>query len=282
MNTPGEDASITAWLRRGTGQLATTSGSAHLDAEILLATLLHKPRSFLLACGEQPLQADIIARYQSWLARRGAGEPLAYITGRREFWSLPLRVTPAVLVPRPESELLVQRALALLPDAQAEIADLGTGSGAIALACARERPHWRITATDISTAALEVAAANADSLALPNVQFVQGEWFKPLTDRRFQLLLSNPPYVGAGDPALAELRFEPHAALASGADGMDALRLICAGAPQHLLPGGWLVLEHGAAQAAALAALLVAHGFAHVRCHTDLAGLDRVTEAQWP
>lgn len=276
-----ENNSLAAWLQRGALQLRDHSDSARLDAELLLAHLLQKPRSFLLANGGQPLEEILAKRFLSWLARRGRGEPLAYITGEREFWSMTLSVTPAVLVPRPETELLVERALHLLPDQAAEVADLGTGSGAVALACARERPHWHITATDISAAALQMASANARRLALHKVSFMQGSWFEPLGERRFAMLLSNPPYVGAADPALAgNLRFEPAIALGSGVDGLDALRLICAGARAHLEPGGWLVLEHGSMQAAAVAALLVSHGYAHVRCHPDLAGLDRVTEAQ--
>lgn len=282
MHSPRQENSLAGWLRFAVRQLQGCSDSAQLDAEVLLATLLQKPRAHLIAFGEAPLPPALAQRYQSWLARRAGGEPLAYITGQREFWSLPLRVTPAVLVPRPETELLVQRALELWPEPVAEVADLGTGSGAIALACASERPDWRITATDISAAALEVATANARWLQLDHVQFVQGSWFEPLGQRRFQLLLSNPPYVSADDPALASLRFEPAVALGSGSDGLEALRQICSQARGHLQPGGWLVLEHGATQAAALATLLVSHGYAHVRCHPDLAGLDRVTEAQWP
>lgn len=282
MHPPRQEDSLAGWLRLAVQQLQERSDSAQLDAEVLLATLLQKPRSYLIAFGEAPLPQLLAQRYQSWLVRRANGEPLAYITGQREFWSLPLQVTPAVLVPRPETELVVQRALDLWSGPVAEVVDLGTGSGAIALACASERPEWRITATDISAAALEVAAANARRLQLNNVQFVQGRWCEPLGQRRFQLLLSNPPYVSADDPALAALRFEPAVALGSGSDGLDALRQICNQARAHLQPGGWLVLEHGAMQAAALAALLVSQGYAHVRCHPDLAGLDRVTEAQWP
>ncbi len=281
MHPPRQEDSLAGWLHFAVRQLQDRSDSAQLDAEVLLATLLQKPRAHLIAFGETPLPPALAQRYQAWLARRAGGEPLAYITGQREFWSLPLQVTPAVLVPRPETELLVQRALELWPEPVAEVADLGTGSGAIALACASERPDWHITATDISAAALEVASANARWLQLDHVQFVQGSWFEPLGQRRFQLLLSNPPYVSADDPALASLRFEPAVALGSGSDGLEALRQICSQARGHLQPGGWLVLEHGATQAAALAALLVSHGYAHVRCHSDLAGLDRVTEAQW-
>jgi release factor glutamine methyltransferase len=256
--------------------------SAQLDAELLLAHQLQLSRSFVQAHSERLLNVEAVAQYRELVQRRVAGEPIAYITGHREFWSLPLEVSPAVLIPRPETELVVERGLYLLENSQATVADLGTGSGAIALACAHERPQWRVFATDISAAALAVARRNAEALQLQNVEFLEGSWCTPLHDRRFELLLSNPPYIASGDPALldAGLRHEPPAALASGDDGFDALREIVATARQYLAPGGWLVLEHGATQATALAKMLVDAGYAHVRCHADLAGRERVTEAQ--
>jgi release factor glutamine methyltransferase len=256
--------------------------SAALDAQLLLAHALQRPRSWLLAHADATLDSAARAAFAALLARRVAGEPLAYITGRREFWSLVLAVNSAVLVPRPETELLVERALALLHKARARVADLGTGSGAIALALASERPDWQLTAIDQSSAALAVAAANARELGLRNLRWLASDWFAALAGERFDLLVSNPPYIAESDPALLDLalQHEPRAALSSGPEGLDALRAIIAGAAAQLLPEGWVLLEHGATQAAAVATMLVAQGFTHVRCHADLAGLPRVTEAQ--
>ena len=256
--------------------------SALLDAQLLLAHAMGRSRSWLLAHAEDTLDTDVARKFAALVARRAAGEPLAYVVGYREFWSLSLRITPAVLVPRPETELLVERALALLPAAAAAVADLGTGSGAVALALAVERPLWCLTATDNSVAALGVAAGNARALGLGNVRFVAGDWLHPLRGERYALIASNPPYIGAGDPALLDpaLQHEPQVALCSGPGGLDALATIIAAAPDCLQPQGWLLLEHGADQAPAVASMLVAQGYAHVRCHTDLAGQPRVTEAQ--
>lgn len=260
------------------------------EAQRLLAALLGRSRGWLLAHELHPLAPGEGERYAGWIARRARGEPYAYITGEREFWSLPLRVTPAVLVPRPETELLVERALALLPSQappgapQPRVADLGTGSGAIALALAHERPRWQVTATDRSAAALEVARGNAQRLDLGRVRFLQGDWLAPLAGERLDLLASNPPYIAADDPALADpaLRHEPMGALASGPDGLEDLRTLIAAAPGHLVPGGWLLLEHGATQGEAVCALFASQGWTRVRCHVDLAGKPRVSEACWP
>jgi release factor glutamine methyltransferase len=259
-------------------------GSPRLDAELLLAHVLGVGRSALFAHADDPLEDAAVARFEALIARRAAGEPLAYITGEREFWTLTLSLTPDVLVPRPETELLIERALALQDAAPAAVADLGTGSGAIALALAHERPRWRILATDRSAAALAVARANAARLGSANVEFLRGEWCAPLGARRFALIVSNPPYIAAHDPALADpaLRHEPAGALSPGPTGLEALAAIATQARAHLEPGGHLLLEHGAGQRESLARLLVSLGYAHVRSHPDLAGLDRVTEARSP
>ena len=258
--------------------------TAALDAELLLARALGVGRARLRSHGEEAVAPDAVARFLALIERRAAGEPVAYVLGRKDFWTLELTVSPAVLVPRPETELLVERALALHPDGQARAADLGTGSGAIALALASARPRWRIVATDISAAALAVARANATALGLERVEMVQGDWLSCLSGRTFDLVLSNPPYVAAGDPALGqpELMREPQLALVAAEDGLAALRAIIGAAPAHLAPGGWLLLEHGATQAAAVAGALVARGFAQVRSHRDLAHRERMTEGQWP
>jgi release factor glutamine methyltransferase len=255
-----------------------------LDAELLLAHALAVGRARLRSHGEEVPAADAAARFLALIDRRAAGEPIAYILGRKDFWTLELTVNPAVLVPRPETELLVERALALHPGDEARAADLGTGSGAIALALASARPRWRIVATDISAAALAVARVNALALRLERTELVQGDWLTCLPGRTFHLLLSNPPYVAADDPALRvrELMREPRLALVAAEDGLAALHTIIRAAHAHLEPGGWLLLEHGAMQAAAVAGALVARGFAQVRSHRDLAGRERMTEGQWP
>jgi release factor glutamine methyltransferase len=253
------------------------------DAELLLAAALGISRTHLLV-DVRPVPLETAAKFVTWSQRRAAGEPMAYLLGRREFWSLDLEVTPAVLVPRPETELLVERVLALVDEPHARVADLGTGSGAIALAVASEKRGWKILATDISPAALAVARGNARRLAIINIEWLEGDWFAPLADLRFDAIASNPPYVAGDDPVLAGdgLRHEPPGALTPGGDGFSALATLIEGAPRHLVSGGWLMLEHGASQGELLRERLVARGFAHVRSHRDLAGHERVTEGQWP
>lgn len=254
------------------------AGTARLDAELLLAQVLQKPRSWLYAHADDALAEDRIAAFDALLARRIAGEPVAYLVGTRGFWSLDLAVTPAVLVPRPETELLVELALSRIPqDVEVDIADLGTGSGAIALTLAHERPHARVLATDASADALAVARGNAQRLGLANVRFAQGDWCAALGEARFDLIASNPPYIAVGDPHLLDLRFEPELALSSGPDGLDAIRTIVRDAPTHLKSGGWLLFEHGFEQGDAARALLLAAGYAEVFTHTDLEGRDRVS-----
>ena len=253
---------------------------ARLDAELLLAHALGVSRARLYAWPEDEPDTVQRAAFERLVEAREQGEPIAYLTGRREFWSLELRVTPHVLIPRHETELLVELALERIPrDRAFRIADLGTGSGAIALALARERPLARVTATDASATALDVARGNAERLGVGNVGFAAGDWYAALGDARFDLIVSNPPYVAADDAHLAQgdLRFEPASALASGADGLDAIRHIVAGAPAHLVDGGALLLEHGFDQSVRVRALLDAAGFVDVRSVRDAAGHERVT-----
>ncbi len=281
---------VAALLAAGTQRLSEMllardpGATPALDAELLLAHALEVGRARLRSHPEEVPAAGAAARFLALIERRAAGEPVAYILGRKGFWTLELSISPAVLVPRPETELLVERALSLHSDGDARVADLGTGSGAIALALASARPRWQIVATDVSAEALAVARANAAALGLPRVEMLQGDWLTCLRGRTFHLLLSNPPYVAADDPALRapELMREPRLALVAAQDGLAALCAIVLHAPDHLEPGGWLLLEHGAAQAAAVAGALVARGFAQVRSHRDLAGRERMTEGQWP
>ena len=250
------------------------------DAELLLAHVLGRSRSWLYAHGDDELPADAAARFDLLLARRAAGEPIAYLTGRRGFWRFDLQVSAATLIPRPETELLVELALARLPaDHAARIADLGTGSGAIALALAYERCNAQVIATDASADALTAARANAAALELGNLEFRQGDWFVPLAGERFDLIASNPPYIAEADAHLdqGDLRFEPRDALASGADGLDAIRRIARDAPAHLLPGAWLLIEHGWEQGAPVRALLQDAGLVEVATARDLEQRDRVS-----
>lgn len=261
----------------------TDSDSPQLDAELLLAHALGTGRSHLRAHPEAVLDASQAQRYAELVEARRRGEPIAYLTGEREFWSLQIKVTPATLIPRPETELLVEQTIGLVPAAaEWQLLDLGTGSGAIALALAKERPRCRVTAVDLSAEALAVARANADALHIRNVELLQGDWFSPLAGRRFQLIVSNPPYVGSHDPHLTkgDLRFEPKQALASGSDGLDDIRRIVSAAPSHLHPGGYLLLEHGHAQGAAVRSLLQAAGFMDARSVRDLAGHERISLAR--
>jgi release factor glutamine methyltransferase len=261
---------------------ATQRGVAALDAQLLLQHLTRQSRAQLLAFDEAAVDATTAALFRAAAERRAAGEPLAYITGIREFWSLPLVVTPAVLIPRPETELLVELCLARLDASPRLVADLGTGSGAIALALASERAEWMLIGTDASVAALEVAAINRERLGIQNLALRAGSWCAALPAERFDALVSNPPYVAPDHPALQELTHEPQTALTAGADGYADLFHIAAAARSHLKPGGLLLLEHGAGQARLLQQELVSLGYADIACHRDLAGLDRVTAAIWP
>lgn len=255
------------------------------DAQVLLAHALGRDRGWLYAHGGDSVGAGEQARFATLLARRQAGEPVAYLRGRQGFWTLDLAVTPDTLIPRPDTERLVELALERLPSGEPlRLADLGTGSGAIALALASERPLAQVDAVDASTAALAVAGANARSAGLGNVEFHAGHWFEPLAGRRYDLVASNPPYIATGDPHLGrgDLRHEPPMALASGADGLDALRCIARAAPAHLRPGGWLLLEHGHDQGPAVRALLREAGFHAVATARDLEQRDRVGLGRLP
>ncbi len=270
-------STITQTLQSGVRALDRHSDSPRLDAELLLGRLLKMSRAALMAHGEQPVPDASERLYAGLIEARARGAPVAYLTGTREFWSLPLGVTPAVLVPRPETELLVELALAVA-DPACSVLDLGTGSGAIALALAAERPGWRITAVDIMASALEVARQNARDLSIPRIDWRLGSWFEPVAGERFHLIVANPPYIAAGDPALDQLRAEPAIALAAGPSGLEALAAIIAAAPPHLHERGRLILEHGSDQAPAVAALLERHGFAAVHTHLDFSGKPRATQ----
>lgn len=278
----GENTTDAQRIDRSLAAAAAAIGGedARADAEILLAHLLSRPRAWLYAHGDEAVPPELAARFAALLQRRAAGEPVAYLVGRREFWSLELEVSPDTLVPRPETELLVELALERLPmGAPADVVDLGTGSGAIALAVARERPRARVTAVDASAPALAVAQRNAVRLSLGHVRFLRSDWFSAVRDESYDLVLSNPPYLATDDPHLREssLPFEPQLALASGSDGLDALRLICAQSPAHLRAGGWLLFEHGVAQGEAARALLQAADFDRVQSWRDLEGRERVS-----
>jgi release factor glutamine methyltransferase len=262
-------STVAELLRSGARALEGQSDSPRLDAELLLGLLLGLSRSGLVAHDHDRVAADRVLAFVGLIDRRLSGSPIAYLTGIREFWSLELDVTPAVLVPRPETELAVELALELLPPrrvpagAPYSVLDLGTGSGAIALALAADRPEWRLTGVDISPSALKVAAGNSRKLGLSHI-----DW---------RLGVANPPYVAAGDPALGKLAAEPDIALAAGPTGLEALSAIVRGAAAHLQPESWLVLEHGADQAPDVAQLLERHGFSRIRAYSDFSGKPRVT-----
>ena len=260
------------------------SPTPRLDAELLLAQALGKSRGYLHTWPEREPEASQLERFQAALARRRAGEPVAYILGRQGFWSLDLDVASHTLIPRPDTELLVETALALLPATALQVLDLGTGTGAIALALACERPAWQVTGVDRVAEAVALAQGNGTRLQLANARFAESCWFSALAGQRFQLIVSNPPYIAAADPHLSQgdVRFEPSSALVAGVDGLDDIRLIIEQAPEHLLAGGWLLLEHGFDQAEAVRELLVQRGFAAVDSRRDLGGHQRISLGQWP
>lgn len=277
------DSSITVAQAIGTAanQLHPHVDAARLEAELLLSHLLGKSRSWLITWSDTRLDDQQLQHFSDLVNKRIQGVPIAQLTGEREFWSLPLRVTADTLIPRPETELLVETCLDLYPaENSITVADLGTGSGAIALAIATERPAWCILATDKSHQALDVAIHNAETLQIDNIQLLQGDWFDALpANIRVEVLLSNPPYIPMNDPHLqqGDLRFEPRTALASGDDGLDAIRLIISKASDYLEPGGYLLLEHGYNQGSAVRRLMHQSALGEINTLTDLAGHERVT-----
>jgi release factor glutamine methyltransferase len=276
--TQGTTRTLAAALREGAGLLP--GEDARSEAELLLAHALGRDRGWLYAHSRDALEPEISARYAAMLQARANGEPVAYLLGRREFWSLPLEVGPAVLVPRPETELLVELALERLPvAAPARVLDLGTGSGAIALALAHERPRAQVTAVDASAPALALAQRNAARLGLGALRLLRSDWFSALAGEAFELVVSNPPYLADDDPHLREgdLRFEPAGALSCGPRGDEAMRAICAQAPAHLVAGGWLLFEHGLGQGEVARALLSENRFVEVQTWRDLEGRERVS-----
>jgi len=271
------------WLKQAVAALQG-GDSPKRDAEILLGHVTGKSRSWLVAFGETELLPEQLTRLDALLARRVQGEPVAHLIGEREFWSLPLRVSDATLIPRPDTEVLVEQALARLPAAPSRILDLGTGTGAIALALASERPDCEVLGVDRIEAAVALAQSNADRLAIPNAAFALSHWFDALPAARFDLIVSNPPYIDACDQHLSQgdVRFEPRSALVADEAGLADLRLLIAQAPQWLAPGGWLLLEHGWQQDAAVRALMQQHDFLQVATVNDYGGNPRVTLGRIP
>lgn len=271
------------WLKTATLRL-THSDSAKRDAEILLGFVTGRARTYLLAFGETLLTAEQAEQLAVLLARRERGEPVAYLVGEREFWSLPLSVSPATLIPRPDTECLVELALERLPATPCAILDLGTGTGAIALALASERPDCQVTGIDLQPAAVALAQHNAQKLAINNARFLQGDWFTPVAGQQFALIASNPPYIDEADPHLeqGDVRFEPGSALVAAQQGLADLAAIVEQAAGYLQPQGWLLLEHGWQQGGNVRMLLNVAGFIAVATHRDYGGNDRVTLGQKP
>ena len=281
MPSTTETISIAAAIAEATNRLSASSDSARLDAEILVARSIGMPRSYLFAHPEDELDEMSLQRLDETLQRRSDGIPLAYITGSKEFWSLDLQVSPATLVPRPETELLVELALREIPrNAEWQILDLGTGSGAIAVAIASERPACEVTAVDASADALLIAQQNVRHLDLPNVSCLQGDWTAPVADRIFNVIVSNPPYVAAGDAALEALKAEPNMALVSGGDGLDSIRQLAQDCQSIIANDGLLILEHGNDQQVAVAEVLANNSWRDIACVDDYAGKPRMTSAR--
>ena len=272
-------------LPRTVSAALAVSGLVPLESKLLLAHVLGRDRAWLAAHGDAPLDSAHARTYDALVRRRAAGEPIAYITGRREFFGLDFEITPDVLIPRPETELLVDLALRwLTAEAPARVLDLGCGSGAVALAIAHQRPSASVHGTDVSPQAVALARRNAQRLAIPNASFLESDWFERVPRERFALIVGNPPYVAGNDPHLDEgdVRFEPKEALVSGSDGLYALRAIVAGAPAYLGSGAYLALEHGHDQASAVRSLLRAAALREVASERDLSGIERVSYSRAP
>lgn len=268
-------------LARASDALGRASESPRLDAELLLARALDVPRSFLIAHADEEFDIAAGERFQAAVDQRADGMPLAYITGEKEFWSMNLVVTPATLVPRPDTEVLVDHALRQIPrKSSLNVLDLGTGSGAVALAIARERPLCEIVATDLSDEALAVARENARRQKVPNVEFIRGNWLEPVKERQFDVIVSNPPYVADDDSHFDSLGHEPRLALAAGREGLDAIRIISAQSVDVLNASGIILIEHGESQQDAIADILAANGWHDINCVRDLTGRPRVTAAR--
>ncbi len=270
------------WLRHAASELSA-SESPRRDAEILLGFVTGKARTYLLAFGETGLTAEQQTKLDALLARRKTGEPVAHLVGEREFWSLPLYVSAATLIPRPDTECLVEQALARLPAQPCHILDLGTGTGAIALALASERPDCTVTAVDVMPDAVALAQRNVERLGLNNVSVLQSSWFAALKNRTFGMIVSNPPYIDEHDPHLAQgdVRFEPLTALVAANEGLVDLDHIVTTSRQHLLSGGWLLVEHGWTQGEAVRALFTQAGYTAVETCRDYGGNERLTLGQW-
>lgn len=280
-------ATLNEHLRQAESALAAALGldarEARLEAQVLLCSALGRPRSHLVSHDRDLLLPEQATTFAALLERRLKGEPVAYILGEREFYSLSFKTTPAVLIPRPETELLVELALERIPsDLPCRVLDLGTGSGAVAIVLALRRPLAEVLAVDQSPAALGIAQQNAQTLGARNLRFAKGNWYGALGGEKFDIIVSNPPYIAAADPHLAQgdVRFEPLSALAAGTNGLDEIRLIVKGARAHLSPSGWLLFEHGYDQAEACRQLLTQAGFTQVSTSGDLAGIPRVTYGQ--
>ena len=273
--------SIGAALDQAVARLKPAVDLPHLEAELLLCHIVGKPRTWLVAWPEKRLTDRELARFMELVEQREQGAPVAYLTGEREFWSLALKVTEDTLIPRPETELLVETVLERFGDnRELTLVDMGTGSGAIALAIAKEKPAWRVIATDLSAAALAIARTNAEEHGITNVSFVQGDWYDALPpETHVDVIVSNPPYVAEADPHLeqGDVRFEPRHALASGSDGLDDIRKLLPGAIVHLKEGGSILVEHGNTQGAAVRDLMRHYGYRDIRTLRDLEGHERVT-----
>lgn len=274
-------ASIAKLLRDVTASLATVTETPQLEAEILLAHAYQKPRSYLYAHANELVAPEIQTIFMQLITQRADGKPIAYLTEHKEFWSLDLMVTADTLIPRPETEILIEQVLNQYPHKKITLADLGTGSGAIALALAHERPEWIIYATDQSAAALVIAKNNANRLGIHNITFLLGDWCSALSSNQFDVIVSNPPYLTEkeGDNMQGDLQFEPRSALVSGFEGLDAIRIIISSAKQYLKKDGMLFIEHGYQQGEAIRELFATAGYHAIQTHWDLAGLERVTFA---